>query len=62
MTGLGSHHHSHERAPPFGTQIILNGHEYVAHRAQKEGVTFRKEDNCFTQISEPTHLAQIADT
>lgn len=49
--------------PPFGAQIILNGHEYVACRAQKEGVTFRKEDNCFTQISEPTtRLAQIADT
>ena len=48
--------------PPFGAQIILNGHEYVANRAQKEGVTFRKEDNCFTQVSEPTHLAQIADT
>jgi hypothetical protein len=48
--------------PPFGAQIILNGHEYVACRAQKEGVTFRKEDNCFTQISEPTRLAKIADT
>ncbi len=48
--------------PPFGAQIILNGHEYVACRAEKEGVTFRKEDNSFTQISEPTRLAQIADT
>ncbi|MCX6082379.1 MAG: hypothetical protein NTW32_22870 [Chloroflexi bacterium] len=48
--------------PPFGAQIILNGHEYVACRSKKEGVTFRKEDNCFTQISEPTRLAQVADT
>jgi hypothetical protein len=48
--------------PPFGAQIILNGHEYVAGRAQKAGITFRKEDNCFTQIHEPDHLAQIADT
>jgi hypothetical protein len=48
--------------PPFGAQIILNGHEYVACRAQKEGVTFRKEDNCFTQVGEPTRLAQIAET
>jgi len=48
--------------PPFGAQIILNGHEYVACRAQKAGVTFRKEDNCFTEVTQPTHLAQIADT
>lgn len=48
--------------PPFGAQIILNGHEYVACQARKEGIQFTKEGNCFTQISEPTRLAQIADT
>jgi hypothetical protein len=48
--------------PPFGSQIILNGHEYVACLARKEGVNFRKEDNCFTKVSDPVHLAQIADT
>jgi hypothetical protein len=48
--------------PPFGAQIILNGHGYVACQAQKAGVTFRKEDNCFTQVNQPTRLAQIADT
>jgi hypothetical protein len=48
--------------PPFGAQIILNGHEYVACRARKEGIQFIKEGNCFTQISEPTRLAQVADT
>jgi hypothetical protein len=48
--------------PPFGAQVILNGHEYVACQARKAGVTFQKEDNCFTEVSEATHLAQIADT
>jgi hypothetical protein len=48
--------------PPFGAQIILNGHEYVACQARKEGIQFTKEGNCFTQISDPTRLAQIADT
>jgi hypothetical protein len=49
--------------PPFGAQINLNGgHEYVASKAKKAGVTFQKEDNCFTQVNEPTRLAQIADT
>ncbi|MCG2786604.1 MAG: hypothetical protein L6461_16050, partial [Anaerolineae bacterium] len=48
--------------PPFGAQIILNGHEYVACLAKKEGVSFRKEDNCFTQVNQPIHLARIAET
>ncbi len=48
--------------PPFGAQVILNGHEYVACQARKAGVTFQKEDNCFTEVSEATHLVKIADT
>jgi len=48
--------------PPFGAQIILNGHDYVACQARKAGVNFQKEDNCFTAVSEPARLAQIADT
>jgi len=48
--------------PPFGAQVILNGHEYVACQASKVGVTFQKEGNCFTEVSEATHLTQIADT
>jgi hypothetical protein len=31
--------------PPFGAQVILNGHEYVAAQAQKAGVRFTKEEN-----------------
>ena len=48
--------------PPFGAQIMLNGHEYVACQARKEGIQFTKDGNCFTQISDATRLAQIADT
>ena len=48
--------------PPFNAQIILNGHEYVAHKAQQAGLEFSQEGNCFTHISDPTVLAQIADT
>ena len=48
--------------PPFGAQIMLNGHEYVACRARKAGIDFTKEGNCFTMISQPADLAQIADT
>jgi len=48
--------------PPFGAQIILNGHEYVACQARKRHLTFTKEGNCFTQIADAAHLAMVADT
>ena len=49
---------------PFGAQVILNGHDAqrVACQAKKEGLQFTKEGNCFTQISDPARLTQIADT
>jgi len=48
--------------PPFGAQVILNGHDYVACAAQRAGIGFAKEGNCFTRVSEPERLVQIADT
>ena len=48
--------------PPFPAQIILNGHEYVACQARKAGITFTKEDNCFTAIADMAGLAKIAET
>src|SRR5262244_2069802 len=48
--------------PPFGAQIMLNGHEYVACRAKKVGIPFTKEGNCFTLVSKPADLAKVADT
>ena len=47
--------------PPFGAQIILNGHNYVARRADKAGIGYRKEGNCFTIVSEPARLARVAE-
>src|SRR5262252_1385462 len=48
--------------PPFGAQIILNGHEYVACRARRLKLEFSKEGNCFTHITDSTRLTRIADT
>ena len=48
--------------PPFGAQVILNGHEYVACQAQAAGIGFAKEGNCFTRIEDVERLAQVADT
>jgi hypothetical protein len=47
--------------PPFGAQVMLNGHEYVAVAAQGEGIGFTKEGNCFTGIADPQRLARVAD-
>jgi hypothetical protein len=47
--------------PPFGAQIILNGHEYVARQAEAAGIAFTKVGNCFTGIADPAGLARIAD-
>jgi hypothetical protein len=47
--------------PPFGAQIMLNGHEYVAGQAQAAGIAFSKVDNCFTAVADPAGLARIAD-
>jgi hypothetical protein len=48
--------------PPFGAQVILNGHEYVAVAARAAGIGYTKEGNCFTRVSDPERLAQVADT
>lgn len=48
--------------PPFGAQIILNGHAYVAAQAAGAGVPFGKDGNCFTHLSQPRSLAAVADT
>jgi len=48
--------------PPFGAQIMLNGHEYVARQAQKEQIGFTKDGNCFTQVADAPRLAHVADT
>jgi hypothetical protein len=48
--------------PPFGAQIILNGHEYVACQAREAGIPFTKEGNCFTVLPKLADLARVADT
>ena len=48
--------------PPFGAQIILNGHAYVACQTHTAGLAFTKEGNCFTDISSATDLARVAET
>ena len=48
--------------PPFGAQVILNGHEFVAAQATAARIGYTKEGNCFTATPDPAGLARIADT
>src|SRR4029453_4495498 len=48
--------------PPFGAQVICNGHEFVACAGQAAGLGLAKEGNCFTAITDPQALAEVADT
>jgi hypothetical protein len=48
--------------PPFGAMVMLNGHEHVAQRASQEGIGYRKEGNCFTDLANAPGLQQVADT
>ena len=47
--------------PPFGMQIMLNGHEWVERQALKQTISVKKEGNCFVGGSFQG-LNQIADT
>ena len=48
--------------PPFGAQVILNGHEYVSRLAHKQGIVLPKEGNCFTAIIGQADGGQPAET
>jgi hypothetical protein len=38
--------------PPFGAQVILNGHEWVERQAQRRRVAAVKDGNCFIDGSD----------
>ena len=47
---------------PFNALIILNSLAWVAAEAFRSKIAFRKEDNCFTDLSNAAGLEQIAET
>jgi len=48
--------------PPFAAKIILNGHEWLAQRAERRGLTYQKLDNCLIDITDGKPLQELADT
>ena len=47
--------------PPFGIQVMLNGHEWVERNAIRQTISLEKEGNCFVGGSFQA-LDQLADT
>lgn len=46
--------------PPFGAQIILNGHEWVARQALKKHISVAKSGNCFIEGSDFNAVNRMA--
>ena len=46
--------------PPFGTQVILNGHEWVERQAVRQQVTVAKSGNCFVGGSDFAQVNRLA--
>jgi len=46
--------------PPFGAQVILNGHEWVERQAQQQAVSVAKSGNCFVEGSDFGQVNRLA--
>ena len=48
--------------PPYGCQVMLNGHEWVENRKEINKLEIVKEGNCFTSYSNGEALSKVAET
>lgn len=46
---------------PFLTFYYVNGHHYIENELKREGVAYRKNDNAFLGVADPTALQAAAD-
>jgi len=46
---------------PFQTTYYINGHHFIEGELRRQGVRFRKDDNAFLWVSDPTALQTAAD-
>jgi hypothetical protein len=47
---------------PFSITYYLNGHHFIEQQLRRAGVEFRKDDNAFLWVADPTTLQAAADT
>ncbi len=46
---------------PFTTQIYINGHEWLARKMNRHGITYKKVENVFIQISDYQRAQKFVD-
>jgi hypothetical protein len=46
---------------PFNIAVWMNGHEWLANQLRREGIAFKKSDNCFLDCADPQRLQALAD-
>jgi hypothetical protein len=46
---------------PYGIQVYVNGHSWLAQQMQKKGLRFTQRDNAFTALENPQAAQKIAD-
>jgi hypothetical protein len=46
---------------PFSMQVYVNGREYISKQLDKEGIKFKRYDNCFIQIDNIETAQKISD-
>ncbi len=45
---------------PFPCEFYFNGHNYISHQLDKQGVSYKMQDNAFIAVSDPAALNQAA--
>jgi hypothetical protein len=46
---------------PYGIQVYVNGHDWLARQMQRKGLGFVQQDNAFTELENPKAAQKIAD-
>lgn len=46
---------------PYGIQVYVNGHDWLARQMQKKGLGFVQKDNAFTELENPQAAQKMAD-
>ena len=46
---------------PYGLQVYVNGHSWLAQQMQKKGLGFTQQDNAFTHLEHPQAAQKLAD-
>jgi len=44
---------------PFEMEFYCNGHHYIAHNLQKEGIDYKMDGNCFTDVFNVSRLQEL---